>query len=92
MGRMPYETLEEFWYGTIEPTEYNTNACKEYKEALRLITRNEEKLLATMTDEQKELFSRYTDAVRECQTMAECLLFQNSFKLDARTTLEGIEE
>ena len=45
-----------------------------------------------MTDEQKELFSRYTDAVRECQTMAECLLFQNSFKLDARTTLEGIEE
>lgn len=33
-----------------------------------------------MTDEQKELFSRYTDAVREYQTMAECLLFRNSFK------------
>ena len=48
--------LEEFWYGNIEPTEYGTNACKEYKEALRLITRNEEKLQATMTDEQKELF------------------------------------
>ena len=54
--------LEEFWYGNIEPTEYDTNTCKEYKEALRLITRNEEKLLATMTDEQKDLFSRYTDA------------------------------
>ena len=47
--------LEEFWYGNIEPTEYDTIACKEYKEVLRLITRNEEKLLATMTDEQKEL-------------------------------------
>ena len=23
--------LEEFWYGNIEPTEYDTNACKEYK-------------------------------------------------------------
>ena len=56
--------LEEFWYGNIEPTEYDTNACKEYKEVLHLITRNEEKLLATMTDAQKELFSRYTDAVR----------------------------
>ena len=22
--------LEEFWYGNIEPTEYDTNACKEY--------------------------------------------------------------
>ena len=41
--------LKEFWYGNIKPTEYDTNACKEYKEALRLITRNEEKLQATMT-------------------------------------------
>jgi len=81
--------LEEFWYGNIEPTEYDTNACKE---VLRLITRNEEKLQATMTDKQKELFSRYTDAVREYQTMAECLLFQNSFKLGAKMMLEVMSE
>ena len=84
--------LEEFWYGNIEPTEYDANASKEYKEALRLITKNEEKLQATMTDEQKELFSRYMDAVREHQTMAESLLFQNSFKLGARMMLEVMEE
>ena len=84
--------LEEFWYGNIEPAEYDTTACREYNEVLRLITRNEERLLATMTDEQKELFSRYTDAVREYQTMAECLLFQNSFKLGARMMLEVMEE
>ena len=41
--------LEEFWYGNIKPTEYDTNACKEYKEVLRLITRNEEKLQAITT-------------------------------------------
>ena len=81
--------LEEFWYGNIEPTENDTNACKE---VLRLITRNEEKLQATMTDKQKELFSRYTDAVREYQTMAECLLFQNSFKLGAKMMLEVMSE
>ncbi len=84
--------LEEFWYGNIEPTEYDTSACKEYKEALRLITKNEEKLQATMTNEQKELFSRYTDVVREYQTMAECLLFQSSFKLDDRIMLEVMKE
>lgn len=84
--------LEEFWYGNIEPTEYDTSACREYKEALRLITKNEEKLQATMTDEQKELFSRYTDAVREYQTMSECLLFQSSFKLGVRMMLEVMEE
>ena len=59
--------LEEFWYRNIEPTDYDTSSCTEYKKLLELICRNEEKLQATMTDKQKELFSRYTDAVREHQ-------------------------
>ncbi len=84
--------LEEFWYGNIEPTEYDTNACEEYREVFRLITQNEEKHQATMTDEQKELFSQYTDAVREYQTMAECLLFQNCFRLGARMILEIMQD
>ena len=84
--------LKEFWYGNIEPTEYDSDASKEYKEILLLISSNEEKLQATMTDEQKEMFSRYTDAVREYQTMAECLLFQNSFRLGARMMLEVMED
>ena len=43
--------LEEFWYGNIEPTEYDTSSNKEYKKIVELIFRNEEKLKATMTDE-----------------------------------------
>ena len=77
---------------TLNQPNTTQTPAKEYKEALRLITRNEEKLQATMTDEQKELFSRYMDAVREYQTLAECLLFQNSFKLGARIMLEVMEE
>ena len=84
--------LEEFWYSNIEPTDYDADVSKEYKEALKLIARNEEKLRATMTDEQKELFSRYTDCVQEFQTMTGCLLFQNSFKLGARMMLEVMNE
>ena len=84
--------LEEFWYGNIEPAEYDASPSKEYKELLRLISRNEEALLATMTDDQKEIFSRYQDCVREFQSIAECLLFQNSFKLGARVMLEVMEE
>ena len=80
--------LEEFWYGNIEPAEYDTSSSKEYKELLQLISRNEEKLLATMTDPQKELFTKYADCVREYQVMAECLLFQNSFRLGGRMMLE----
>ena len=84
--------LEEFWYGNVEPAEYDACPSKEYKEMLQLISRNEEKLLATMTDAQKDLFSRYQDCVREFQAMAECLLFQNSFRLGARMMLEIMEE
>ena len=80
--------LEDFWYGIIEPGEYDTSSSKEYKELLQLISRNEEKLLATMTDEQKDLFTKYADCVREYQVMAECLLFQNSFRLGGRMMLE----
>ncbi|OLR62325.1 hypothetical protein BHF69_06315 [Anaerostipes sp. 992a] len=84
--------LEDFWYGNIEPTDYGTSSCKEYKKLLELICRNEEKLKATMTDEQKELFEKYTECVREYQTIADCLLFQNSFKLGARMMVEVMED
>lgn len=79
--------------GIKEPSQWHdTSSCKEYKKLLELICRNEEKLRATMTDEQKELFEKYTDCVREYQTIADCLLFQNSFKLGARMTVEVMED
>ena len=56
------------------------------------LSRNEEKLRATMTDEQKELFEKYTDCVHEFQTITDCLIFQNSFKLGARMMLEVMED
>lgn len=84
--------LEEFWYGNIEPTDYDTSSCKEYKQLQELICRNEEKLRAAMTDEQKVLFEKYTDCVREYQTITECLIFQNGFKLGARMMLEVMDE
>ena len=80
--------LEDFWYGNIEPSEFDTSPSPEYRKILLLISRNEDKLIATMTDAQKELFSRYTDCVREYQAMAECLLFQNSFSLGAKMMVE----
>lgn len=80
--------LEELWYGNIEPADYDISSCKEYKEKLRLISGNEERLLATMADAQKALYAQYMDSVWEFQTTAECLLFQNSFRLGAKLMLE----
>ena len=84
--------LEELWYGSLEPSEYSFSSSWEYKELLHLVSRSEEKLLSTMTQEQKELFSRYSDCVREFQSLTELLLFQSSFKLGAKLMAEMIEE
>ena len=67
--------LEVFWYGNIEPTEYDTNACKEYKEVLHLISRNEEKFQDVVTYERKKLFLQYVDADYEYETITEERLF-----------------
>ena len=91
-GEYGMKILEEFWYGNVDPTEYNTSSNQEYKKVYQLIHRNKEQLLATMTDEQMELFSRYMACVQEYHTMSEYLLFQNSFKLGARIMLEIWEE
>ena len=84
--------LEELWCGNIRPSEYDVSSCKEYKKLLELICRNEEKFKATMTDEQKELFEKYTNCVREYQTITDYLIFRNGFKLGARMMLEIVEE
>ena len=84
--------LEEIWYGNIEPTEFGASSSQEYKELRKLVDRNETDLRATMTDTQKELFTRYLESVLEYQTLSEMMLFQNSFKLGARLMVEVMEE
>ena len=74
--------LGELWYSNIEPTENDTSA-KEDKTLLELNCKNEDKLQATMTDEQKELCEKCMDCVREFQAMFECLLFQNCFSCES---------
>ena len=83
--------LEELWYGNIEPSEYGCSPSREYAEALRLLSRNEEKLLSTLSDEQKALFTRCAESRRELQSIYERLLFKNSFRLGARLMLEVME-
>ena len=84
--------LEKLWYGNIEPTEYDTSACREYKQLLEQVCRKEETLQATLGEEQKALFIQYTDSVNQYHAITDCMLFQNSFRLGARMMLEVMEE
>lgn len=81
--------LEELWYGNVSPSEYDTAPCME---TLRLVTRNEEKLKAALTDEQKELLARYAESVQELQSITECIIFQTGFRLGGRIIIEVLAE
>ena len=70
--------LEELWYGNITPTEYSRIENNDnYKEALRLVNQNQERLKATLTDEQNELLERLLTASEEFSN----LCIQNKNKL-----------
>ena len=45
-----------------------------------------------MTDEQKDLFEKYADCVREYQTITYCILFKSSFRLGGRMMIEVMEK
>ena len=84
--------LEELWSGNIRPSKYDVSSCSEYAATLERINQVEGKLRDTLSAEQKELFARYTESVRDFHALADYLLFQSSFKLGARMTLEVTEE
>jgi hypothetical protein len=84
------DILEELWYGNITPTEFSrieNNA--NYKEALRLVNQSQERLRATLTDEQKELLEKLLTASEEFSNLIELDCFRVGFKLDAKLTIEA---
>ena len=82
--------LEDLWCDNIRPSEYDVSSCSEYAAALERINQVEGKLRDTLSDEQKELFARFTEGVQDFHALADYLLFQSSFKLGAKITLEVI--
>jgi len=84
------DILEELWYGNITPTEYSrieNNA--NYKEALRLVNQNQERLKSTLTNEQKELLEKLLSANEEFSNIIELDCFKIGFKLGARLIIEA---
>ncbi|MBO5495338.1 MAG: hypothetical protein J5964_06445 [Eubacterium sp.] len=84
------DILEEFWYGNITPTEYSrieNNA--NYKEALELVNQNQERLKATLTDEQNELLEKLLTTSEEFANLIELDCFKVGFKLGVRFIIEA---
>lgn len=84
------DTLEDLYYGNLFPHKKVSKLDDEMKELLGLLNRNEEKLIATLSDEQKETFEKYKDCNREISEISERQSFIMGFKLGAKIVIESM--
>ena len=86
-------TLENLYYGNIVPADKDIRRGSEYSKLLNLSVRNEEKLLPTLSKEQKVIFEKYKDCVIEMNSISEKEVFIQGVKLGikiiAETYLDG---
>ncbi len=83
-------TLEDLYYGNLFPQEKCARLDDEVNELLKLLNRNEEKLVATLTEVQKETFEKYKDCNREISEICEREIFLNGFRLGAKIIVDVV--
>ena len=81
-------TLENLYYGNIFPADKDIKRGSEYSKLLNLSVRNEEKLLPTLSKEQKILFEIYKDCVTEMNGISEKEAFIQGIKLGIKIVAE----
>ena len=80
-------TIENLWYGNIRPVEQFVEDNTEYKNLLRLVANNREKLEATLNPEQTDLFEKYYTATNDMNAISEIAAFKYGFALAVKMVL-----
>jgi hypothetical protein len=81
-------TLENLYYGNIVPADKDIRRGSEYSKLLNLSVRNEEKLMPTLSKEQKVIFEKYKDCVIEMNSISEKEAFVEGMKLGIKIIAE----
>jgi len=83
--------LEEFWYRNINPMERPFQRQRKFDKTFRLLTKNEEKLLENLNEQEKEVFDKLKACYDEMMQITECQIFIKGFKLGARFVIACFE-
>ena len=74
-------TIENLWYGNIRPVEEFVDGNAEYRNLLRLVSKNRENFEATLSSKQAELFKKFYTATNEMNSTSEAAAFKYGFDL-----------
>ena len=81
-------TLENLYYWNIQPNERLARNIDRLRHLEKLSSRNEEELLSTLTDKQKETFEKYKDCNNELLGVTEVNAFVEGFTLAMKIMVE----
>jgi hypothetical protein len=82
--------IEELYYGNVTPCDRDIVKGGTYSHLLNLVTRNEDDLMQTLTQAQKETFEKFKDCASELNDTNEMTSFTLGFKLGMRLALEAM--
>ena len=85
-------TLENFWYGNIQPFDMDIVSGSQYEKVSKRKARREDALLEVLTDKQKVLYNKLSDAQLEQSSLGECDAFRRGFSLGVKMITEVYRE
>lgn len=68
--------IKELWRGNVMPPEDGRHNTPEMQQLLEYISRHNDDLLKSMTDEQKKIFEKYHDCWSKYASLAEAAIFE----------------
>ena len=90
-GGCVMKILADLYYVRFIPHEHGVKSGSEYEELLGCVIKREDDLVATLTEQQKEIFEKYKDCKSDIDGMNELETFINGFKLATKNMMEVME-
>ncbi|MBQ3701731.1 MAG: hypothetical protein II885_03140 [Oscillospiraceae bacterium] len=84
--------LEELYLGGVRPGERTGKQKSQYKKALNEAIKTSDALIATLSDEQKQLFENFMDTQREVSILTDVETFIYGFRTGAKIMLDILED
>lgn len=84
-------TLENLYYGNISPCEHNIKCGSRMDKLLKLICKNQEELISTFTDQQKQTFNKFKECENELCDITARQAFTDGFILATRIMVEVMD-
>ena len=84
-------TLEDLYYGNISPCECDIKHGSRMDKLVKLICKNEERFMSTLTEQQKETFDKFKECQSELCDLTARQAFTDGFILATRIMVEVMD-